>query len=219
MTSPHLLDLRKLPTPKIEALRDTFESHLRSTLFQGLPEATARQLLVRSKDGYAEAHIDAAWNGFQWGGEHVRSLVQAALQHLGPSEVRKPGDAPADPTRPNAEVVAASHYPGKKDDPVDWSLPLFDSDGYAHRLVELGGVQVVTKVSFAYAVWDRKTLELRDNPGPGQLTIGNTAMAEEERERRRQVGAELLAGLHASASAAQAIEDDPVDEGAPAPRG
>lgn len=125
------LNLRSLPTPKIEALRDAFESQLRTNLLQGLPEETSRQLLERTGSGYVEAHIDAAWNGFQWGGDHVRGLVQDALQHLeSHREVRKPGDAPADPARPNAEVVAASYEPTKKNETVDWSLPLFDSDGY-----------------------------------------------------------------------------------------
>lgn len=219
MTSLNL-DLRRLPTPKIEALRDTFEAHLRATLFQGLPEDTARQLLDRTGAGYTEGHIDAAWNGFQWGGDHVRTLVHEALQHLdGRREVRKLGDAPGDPARPNAEVVAASYQPTQKDETVDWSLPLFDSDGYEHRLVDLGGIQVVTKVSFAYVVWDRKTLEMRDNPGPGELNIGNTPMPEEERERRRQVGAAILGELHAQAARRDDDAQDDQDDRGQAPRG
>ena len=100
---------------------------------------------------------------------------------------------------------------------MDWSLPLFDSDGYEHRLVDLGGIQVVTKVSFAYVVWDRRTLEMRDNPGPGELTIGNTPMAEEERERRRMEGAAILGQLHAQAARQADAEHD--DERSSAPRG
>lgn len=221
MTSQHL-DLRRLPTPKIEALRGTFEGHLRTTLFQGMPDGTVRQLLERVGTGYVEGHIDAAWNGFQWGGDHVRTLVQEALHQLDddfkPAEVRKIGADPADPTRPNAEAVAASYYPSTNGEGIDWSLPLFDSDGYPHRLVELGGIQVVTRHSFAFVIWDRKSLSMVNNPDDAPLTIGNTPMSPEERERRRQVGAALLGDLHAQA-AAQRAEEDQGDERSSAPRG
>ena len=221
MTSLNL-DLRRLPTPKIEALRATFEGHLRSALFQGRPEETVRQLLERAGTGYVEAHIDAAWNGFQWGGDHVRTLVQEALHQLDddhkPADVRKVGAEPADATRPNAEAVAASHYPSKDDEEIDWALPLFDSDGYPHRLVELAAIQLVTKVSFVYALWDRRTLTLVNNPDQTPLTIGNTPMSPEEREGRRQLGAALLGDLHAQA-AAQRAGGDQDDERSSAPRG
>lgn len=211
MTSP-LLDLRKPSSPESEALRLAFESQLRATMLLGMPEDRCLQLLARANAGYVEARIDAAWNGFQWGGDHARSLVIR-------SEIRKPGDAPADPARPNAEVVAASYEPTKKGETIDWSLPLFDSDGYPHRLVELSSIQVVTKYSFAYVVWDRRTLEMLNNPGQDTLRIGNTPMPEEERERRRQVGAALLGELHAQAHAQQESAQDQDDERAAAPRG
>lgn len=221
MTSLNL-DLRRLPTPKIEALRATFEGHLRSALFQGRPEETVRQLLERAGTGYVEAHIDAAWNGFQWGGDHVRTLVQEALHQLDddhtPADVRKIGADPADPARPNAEAVAASHYPSTNGEEIDWALPLFDSDGYPHRLVELGGIQVVTRHSFAFVIWDRKSLSMVYNPDETPLTIGNTPMTPEERERRRQAGAVILGDLHAQAAAQQA-GDDHDDERSSAPRG
>jgi hypothetical protein len=133
--------------------------------------------------------------------------------------IRKPGDAPADPARPNAEVVAASYYPVQKGEPVDWSLPLFDSDGYPHRLVELSAIQVVTKHSFAYVVWDRRTLEMVYNPGPDCLRIGNTPMSESERERRRQIGASVLAELHAQAAEQRVAENDLDIDHPSAPRG
>lgn len=105
--------------------------------------------------------------------------------------VRKVGAPPQDPLRPNADAVAASHYPTRSDEPVDWSQPLYDSEGFEHRLVELGGVQVVTRISFAFAIWDRKSLTLV-GPDVGEVqTIGNTPLSAEERERRR-VAAQLL---------------------------
>jgi hypothetical protein len=216
------LDLRRLHTPKIEALRGTFEGHLRATLFQGLPDGAVRQLLERAGTGYVEGHIDAAWNGFQWGGDTVRNLVQEALHQLDddykPAEVRKVGAEPADAARPNAEAVAASYYPSTNGEDIDWSLPLFDSDGYPHRLVELGGIQVVTRHSFAFVIWDRKSLSMVNNPDDTPLTIGNTPMSPEERDHRRQVGAALLGDLHAQA-AAQRAEEDLDDERSSAPRG
>ncbi|RZL92354.1 MAG: hypothetical protein EOP82_10300 [Variovorax sp.] len=85
-------------------------------------------------------------------------------------------------------IPPPKYEPTKENETVDGSLPLFDSDGYPHRLVELGSIQVVTKYSFVFVVWDRKTLEMQNNPGSDSLKIGNTPMAEAERERRRLVG-------------------------------
>lgn len=217
MTSLDLV-LRRLHTQKSDALRDMFEAHLRTTLLQGRSEETALQLLERTGDGYSEGIINAAWTGFQWGGDHVRSQVDKAMQHLdGRRGGRRLGDSPVDPARPNAEVVAASYRPTQQNEAVDWSLPLFDSDGFEHRLVDLGGIQVVTKISFAYAVWDRKTLQMRDNPGPGELTIGNTPMPEVVRERRRKEGAAILGQLHAQA--ALQVDAEPDEDRGQAPRG
>ena len=208
------LDLRRLHTPEIEALRAPFEGHLRSTLLQGLPDGDVRKLLERAGTGYVEGHIDAAWNGFQWLAQET--LIRLEDDHK-PAEVRKVGAAPADASRPNAEAVAASYYPLTNGEEIDWALPLFDSDGYPHRLVELGGIQVVTRHSFAFVIWDRKSLSMVNNPDGTPLTIGNTPMSPEERERRRQVGAAMLGDLHAQA--AQRAEDDQDDERSSTPRG
>ena len=199
--------LGDLPAPKLESLREAFEATLHVALLKDIPEDARAQVLLKTESGnYFDPAIDGAWHGFQWGGDHVRGLVQNALRklegrHLG--EVRRVGDAPADPARPNAEAVAASHYPSREDEMIDWSLPLFDSDGYQHRLVELGGVQVVTRYSFAFVVWDRKTLQMVGdpwNPPTSPLSITNTPMSEEERERRRQVGFQMLSELQEQAA-------------------
>jgi hypothetical protein len=210
MTTPHLS--HSAPSSANDGLRLAFESELRTTMFHGLSDDKCLQLLARTDSGYVNGEVGAAWTGFQLGGKHAREF-------MGRPAIRKPGDAPADPARPNAEVVAASYEPTKPDEAIDWSLPLFDTDGYPHRLVELSSIQVVTKYSFAYVVWDRRTLEMMNNPGPDSLRIGNTPMSEAERERRRQIGAALLSELHAQAHAqrAAALEED--DDRAPAPRG
>lgn len=128
--------------------------------------------------------------------------------------VRKVGAAPKDPSQPNAEAVAASHYPSRPQEAVDWSLPLFDSEGYEHRLVELGGVQVVTRISFAFAIWDRRTLTLVSPEADAGHTIGNTPLPPAERERRRAEAAQMLADMHAARTAAS-DQAGPAD----APRG
>lgn len=128
--------------------------------------------------------------------------------------VRKVGAQPRDPLRPNADAVAASHYPTRSDEAVDWSQPLYDSEGFEHRLVELGGIQVVTRISFAFAIWDRKSLTLV-GPGVGDAqTIGNTPLSAEERERRRDAAQLLLEDLRVAPS-----EPNEQDLPGAAPRG
>lgn len=128
--------------------------------------------------------------------------------------VRKVGAPPRDPLRPNADAVAASHYPTRSDEAVDWSQPLYDSEGFEHRLVELGGIQVVTRISFAFAIWDRKSLTLV-GPDVGEAqTIGNTPLSAEERERRRDAAQLILEDLRVAPS-----EPNEQDFPGAAPRG
>ncbi|MDN8616519.1 hypothetical protein [Variovorax ginsengisoli] len=77
---------------------------------------------------------------------------------------------------------------------------------------------MVTRHSFAFVIWDRKSLSMVYNPDETPLTIGNTPMSQQERERRRQVGAAILGDLHAQA-AAQRAEEDLDDDRSSAPRG
>lgn len=81
----------------------------------------------------------------------------------------------------------------------DVTKPLFDSDGYAHHFVTGNGIQLVTKIGFAYAVWNAKNGECL-NVGSEGLRLGNTPLSDEELARRKALGAEMLAGLHADAA-------------------
>lgn len=95
----------------------------------------------------------------------------------------------------NAAVVAAGYYPVTEKDAIDWRCKLFDDEGYEHRLIALGGVQVVTKVSFAYAIWDRRSGKCVSHE---EGKISNVPMTDAERMRRYIVGRELLRELRQS---------------------
>lgn len=56
-------------------------------------------------------------------------------------------------------AIENSAYKPRMDEEVDWTRPLYDSDGYEHVLLELGAVQVVTKLNFVRCVFNRKTGE------------------------------------------------------------
>jgi len=56
---------------------------------------------------------------------------------------------------------------------IDTAKPLFDSDGYEHQLVAGNGIEIVTKISGVYAIWNAKTGEcLKVGSEGGKL--GNT---------------------------------------------
>lgn len=84
------------------------------------------------------------------------------------------------PSEHNAMVVACS---GRELMPheIRWDCKLFDSDGYEHTLIQLGAVQVVTKYSFAFAVWDRKTGLSTSHEG---AVIGNIQISEADRQAK-----------------------------------
>lgn len=95
---------------------------------------------------------------------------------------------------PENEAVAMSGYhPARDSDPIDWRCKLFDDEGYEHRLISLGGAQVVTKVSFAYAIWDRSTGKCTSH---SEGRISNTPMSDQERQKRRNEALEILRGWH-----------------------
>ncbi len=65
----------------------------------------------------------------------------------------------------------------------DWDAPLWDSDGTRHTLVAKSTIEVVTRVSFTFAVWDRRTgamlYPLDASTGkPYELTLRNTPVDE-----------------------------------------
>lgn len=114
-------------------------------------------------------------------------------------DVQRDATGARDPARPNAAVVNASFDPTRENEKIDWSLPLYDSDGFQHALVGLGGVQAVTRHAFVFVVWDRRSLKLVNDPGlAGEppLSLGNTPMTDEERSRRRALALNALRQRH-----------------------
>lgn len=87
-------------------------------------------------------------------------------------------------------ALALTGYKPRKDEAIQWDQPLYDSEGYEHCLAHLGAVEVVTKHSFTYSVWDRKTGVCRRD-GCTDLTISNTPMSQQERASRREEGERL----------------------------
>ncbi|WP_454912907.1 hypothetical protein [Variovorax gossypii] len=203
--APFQLDLAQITSTKLESLREAFEATLSNSLRDepGLGAAPLDLILERTPEGpYVHPAIDGAWNGFQWGGDHVRALVRRTLDRLDSAQqgdVQRDATGARDPARPNAAVVNASFDPTRENEKIDWSLPLYDSDGFQHALVGLGGVQAVTRHAFVFVVWDRRSLKLVNDPGlAGEppLSLGNTPMTDEERSRRRALALNALRQRH-----------------------
>lgn len=123
---------------------------------------------------------------------HAASLVAEFAK-------RELGLVVIDPRAPVETALRTTSYPVDAEEDIRWDKPLFDSDGYEHTLISLGGIEVVTKHSFAYAVWNRKT-GVCQREGCSEMTISNTPMSEEVREARRAAAGEILADLHAQAA-------------------
>lgn len=122
-------------------------------------------------------------------------LADFAREHLGMVVVPR-NDA-------RAQALALSGYKVTDKDAIRWDQPLFDTDGFEHSLVALGSREVVTKQSFTYSVWDRRTGScLRADCA--DLRISNEPLDEVVRLQRREAAGSLLAGLHAEASLGRA---------------
>ncbi len=91
-------------------------------------------------------------------------------------------------------ALATTHYPQRQNESIDWSRPLFDSEGFEHTLIDLGGVEVVTKQGFTYCVWDRATGGCRRAEAT-DLMLSNTPLTPEQRERRAHEAAMALGAL------------------------
>jgi hypothetical protein len=124
------------------------------------------------------------------------------------------------PSEHNARVAAASSHPPRDGENVDWSCRLFDSDGYEHSLVVLGGVQVVTKLAFAYVVWDRRVGQCVSHlhSGDGPLAIGNEPMSDLERHRRQVAAVEALRQMYPSGDPRLVALESQLGVSSPAPR-
>lgn len=84
-----------------------------------------------------------------------------------------------------ATALASTYYPVRDDELIQWDQPLFDSDGFPHSLVAMNALDVVTRCSISFAVWNRKTgaCKMPDTHG---YTIGNTPMSNATRALRRE---------------------------------
>lgn len=103
------------------------------------------------------------------------------------------------PSEQNAAVAARSHYPPRPQEPVDWSCRLYDSDGHEHVLIDLGAQQLVTKVSFAYVVWERRSgrcISHFEAVAGDVLTIRNQPLTDVERHRREVAAQEALRRMY-----------------------
>lgn len=108
------------------------------------------------------------------------------------------------PSEANAAVAARSHYPVRQGEPVAWDNRLFDSDGHEHQLIDLGAVQAVTKVSFAYVIWNRRDgtcVSHLENPADEPMKIGNAPLTDVQRHQRHVRALEALRTMYP--------EDDP----------
>lgn len=91
--------------------------------------------------------------------------------------------------RPNRAVAMASAYPPRAGEAVDLAGPLYDSEGFAHRLVSLSSREAVTCLPGGFhALFDRATFKCLQHL---DLSLRNTPLSEEERQA--QEAASLLA--------------------------
>lgn len=100
----------------------------------------------------------------------------------------------------NAAAAARSNYPPRPGEAVDWGTRLWDSDGYEHVLIDLGARQLVTKLYFAYAVWDRASGRCLSMPGGDDLVLRNRPLTEEETAARREQALVALRQMPVSGS-------------------
>jgi hypothetical protein len=138
----------------------------------------------------------------------ARSNVEEAISQLGTSELemqararlgellgRTPGDINnTSPQEAARAAIARSHYPPRPGEQIDWTQPLYDSEGNEHQLVALGGIEVVTRSSFCYVPWQRRDGKCR-RENCDDMTLSNAPMSEEERARRHQAGHTAYAQL------------------------
>ena len=81
----------------------------------------------------------------------------------------------------NELVVSRSRQSVTANDKIDWRCKLFDSGGFEHELIAFSGIQTVTKYSFCYAIWDRKSGVCISGVDD---SISNTQLTELQRQER-----------------------------------
>lgn len=88
-------------------------------------------------------------------------------------------------------TIERSHYKPRLNEAIDWTRPLYDSDGNQHLLCELGAVQVVTAMSFVRVVFDRRSgvaAHDADDLLGMPLKLSNVRPSEDELMARKEAG-------------------------------
>lgn len=67
---------------------------------------------------------------------------------------------------------------------IDTTAPLYDSDGYQHHFVAGNGIEIVTKISGVFVVWNAKTGECLKVGSEG-CVLGNTPLPPDELARQK----------------------------------
>jgi hypothetical protein len=99
------------------------------------------------------------------------------------------------PSETNAAAVARSYHPARPDERVDWNCCLYDSAGYEHVLIDLGAVQLVTKLHSCYVIWDRRTLKCVSHQDD-DLVIRNTPLTDVEKHQQHVLAREALRTMY-----------------------
>jgi hypothetical protein len=118
-------------------------------------------------------------------------LANFAKEHLGAVLV--------DRYNPKDAALALTHYKPRPDEAIDWTKPLYDSDGFEHALIAMSSLEVVTKSQIAYVQWDRKTGECKRD-GCTDMKIGNAPMSDEVRAARRAEAEKVMNDLRQHAA-------------------
>ncbi|HWS26415.1 MAG TPA: hypothetical protein VN259_07530 [Xanthomonadales bacterium] len=126
--------------------------------------------------------------GEQDKGVFAQLLGVFARSHLGMTLVNR--------FDPRGAALATTNYPQREHEIINWGLPLFDSEGFEHTLIDLGGIEVVTKQGFAYCVWERATGRCRRAEAT-DLILSNTPLTPERREQMAYEAAMALGALEA----------------------
>lgn len=83
-------------------------------------------------------------------------------------------------------------------DIVDVAKPLYDSEGYEHHFVTRSSLEIVTKRTGIFCIWDARTGAcLRE--GVENCFLTNTPLSADELARRKEEGRRILEELHAQA--------------------
>lgn len=138
----------------------------------------------------ADLPTDDMDDGSYW--RHELAAFDRSYAELEAKIVAQQGQALVDRHEPKSMALAMTHYPVKPDEAIQWDQPLWDSDGYPHTLISISAREVVTRVSIAYVIWDRKTGLCTSHHDGDTMTIGNTPMSDAERQKRMDQAIETL---------------------------